>query len=306
MQKEEFFAGTLFLDEPPARSQRRERSASLSPPSGGRHRQRGRPEQQRRSPFSRPASPREPFSHEQDFEEQSSGSTPPSPQTPPPLASPSFDEREREDSEGRAHAEEQEGEGAAGRGMGRREAGPGQGLGGGDEEEPLDQPLFVPFGIYSGTPGVPHPHHAVTEELKSLENPEDASWCFMCNLRPADAELLEWQELINHIETLGSRELTSILKDVQRSYNLHFRESCEGRVWTLKSIEEHIFHHGGASEQAHAREQKRQFAMLRHFVAEHSCLHYDLSSNRVVPNTEGIAQVIKLAKLEQNLQNAQR
>ena len=185
--------------------------------------------------------------------------------------------------------------------------GAGAGLGaeftGEDVEGEDGQALLVPFGVYSGTRGVPHPHHVVDEELESLENPEDASWCFMCSMRPADMEMIEWQELVNHIETLGSRELTCILKDVQRSYDLHFKESCEGRVWTLRSIEEHIFHHGGASEQAHAREQKRQFAMLRHYVAEHSCLQYDLATKRVVPNTDGIAQVIKLAKLEQNLQN---
>lgn len=164
----------------------------------------------------------------------------------------------------------------------------------------------VPFGLYSGTPTVPHPHHAVEEELASLEDAKDATWCFMCTMRPSDVEMLEWQELKNHIETLGSRELIYILKDVQRSYNLHFKHLCNDKVWTLRSIEEHVFHHGGASEQAHAREQKRQFAMLRHYVAEHSCLKYDLSTKKIIPNTDGIAQVIKLAKLEQNLLQNQR
>ena len=275
MQNEQFYEGTLFVNTDSHERQgsraRRTFSPSISPPSGrGEARAERRGRSRLRRPSSRSTSPSTPTLSPQ---ESKHCDTPPAPSSPAP---------------GAADVEP--------RGL-------GGGFAVGDEVVEDDQALFVPFGIYSGTPGVPHPHHVVEEELRSLENPEDAAWCFMCSLRPADAEMIEWQELVNNMETLGSRELTYILKDVQRSYNLHFKESCGGRVWTLRSIEDHIFHHGGASEQAHAREQKRQFAMLRHYVAEHSCLQYDLSTKRVVPNTEGIAQVIKLAKLEQNLQN---
>lgn len=300
MQKEQIFEGTLFLDTPATSEERKGRrrtrtfSPSISPPSGpeeGRAERKGRP--RRRAPFSRSTSPPTPTSSPPATEHYN---IPPSPSSPAPPGGP------RESLERAADAADSESVrgGRMGRGGG---AGLGAEFAGDDVDAEDGQALFLPFGIYSGTPGVPHPHHVVDDELKLLENPEDASWCFMCSMRPADVEMIEWQELVNHIETLGSRELTCILKDVQRSYNLHFKDSCEGRVWTLRSIEEHIFHHGGASEQAHAREQRRQFAMLRHYVAENNCLQYDLSTKRVVPNTEGIAQVIKLAKLEQNLQN---
>jgi len=173
-----------------------------------------------------------------------------------------------------------------------------------DEDDELggDEEILIPYGVYSGASGVPHPHDIVTQELEELGDTVDSSWCFACEMVASDTNSLDWQDLENQMNEFGNSEPTSIFLNIQRSYDINFKAKCEGKIWTLASIEAHLTQHGGIKNtEVQVREQQRIFSLLRYYVAENSCLMYDKSKKRIVPNTDGVAQYIKLCNLEQSL-----